>query len=128
MRNTAVEVDEISELTELHYPVTLRPQAEGGFVAEIEDLPGCITQGETADEALANLDDARRLWLETAKEHGDPIPPPPTDRRYSGRLLVRMPKSLHRRLAEKARREGVSLNQYVVTVLAGAHPGAELAT
>ena len=118
MPNTALEVEDLAEALERLYPVTLRPQAEGGFVAEIEDLPGCITQGETAAEALANADDARRLWLEAAREHGDPIPPPSIDQRYSGRLLVRMPKSLHRRLAVHARREGVSLNQYVVSLLA----------
>ena len=115
---TALEVDDFAEALERLYPVTLRPQSEGGFVAEIQDLPGCITQGETAAEALANVDDARRLWLAAAREHGDPIPPPSIDERFSGRLLVRMPRSLHRRLAERARREGVSLNQYVVALLA----------
>lgn len=114
----AADADAVEALEAL-YPVTLRPQPEGGFVVEIEDLPGCITQGETAAEALAAAEDARRLWLAAAREHGDPIPPPSIDPRYSGRLLVRMPKSLHRRLATSARREGVSLNQLVVALLAG---------
>jgi antitoxin HicB len=119
MPSTALGVADAAAALERLYPVTLRPQPEGGFVAEIEDLPGCITQGETAAEALVNAEDARRLWLAAAREHGDPIPPPSLDQRYSGRLLVRMPKSLHRRLATGARREGVSLNQLVVALLAG---------
>jgi predicted RNase H-like HicB family nuclease len=118
MPSIAPGADDFAEALERLYPVTLRPQSEGGFVAEVEDLPGCITQGETAAEALANADDARRLWLAAARAHGDPIPPPSIDQRYGGRLLVRMPRSLHRRLAERARREGVSLNQYVVALLA----------
>jgi len=67
---------------------------------------------------LANLEEARRLWLEAAYEHGDEIPLPSTEREYSGRVLVRMPKSLHRRLDEEAKAEGVSLNQYIVSLLA----------
>ncbi|HXU47371.1 MAG TPA: type II toxin-antitoxin system HicB family antitoxin [Thermoanaerobaculia bacterium] len=99
------------------YPVVLHPQPEGGFVAENPDLPGCLAQGETALETLANLDEARRLWLETAIEHGDPVPEPADDARYSGRLLLRMPRGLHRRLTESAARQGVSLNQHILSLL-----------
>ncbi len=101
----------------LRYPVTLVPEAEEGYSAMIPDLPGCLSVGETPEEALAMIEDARRLWIETAYENGDEIPLPSTGRTYSGRLLVRMPRSLHRRLAEGAAREGVSLNQYVVALL-----------
>jgi predicted RNase H-like HicB family nuclease len=50
----------------LQYPVTLYPDQEGGYVAQIKDLPGCLTQGETLDEAIANINEARELWIETA--------------------------------------------------------------
>lgn len=86
-------------------------------MAQIKDLPGCLTQGETLDETIANINEARELWIETAYEAGDDVPLPNTDDTYSGKLVLRMPKSLHRRLAKKADREKVSLNQYIVSVL-----------
>jgi predicted RNase H-like HicB family nuclease len=104
----------------LRYPVTLVPEAEGGYTATINDLPGCVSVGETAEEALSMIEDARRLWLEVAYEHGDEIPLPSTEREYGGKVLVRMPPSLHRRLLEQAEAEGVSLNQHIVTLLAEA--------
>jgi len=104
----------------LRYPVTLVPEAEGGYTATINDLPGCVSVGETAEEALSMIEDARRLWLEVAYEHGDEIPLPSTERAYGGKVLVRMPPRLHRRLLEQAEAEGVSLNQHIVTLLAEA--------
>jgi predicted RNase H-like HicB family nuclease len=101
----------------LEYPVTLSPDPEGGYVAQIKDLPGCLSQGETLEEAMTNINEARELWIETVYEVGDEIPLPSTDEAYSGKLLVRMPKSLHRHLVEKAEVEGVSLNQYIVYLL-----------
>jgi len=101
----------------LNYPVTLYQAEEGGYVAEIEDLPGCITEGETLEEAIQIIDNVRNAWLQTAYEDGIDIPLPRTDEEYSGKFLVRIPKHLHGRLAEKARLEGVSLNQYVGTIL-----------
>jgi antitoxin HicB len=69
---------------------------------------------------MGNINEARELWIETAYEAGDDIPLPSNDDSYSGKLLVRMPKSLHRRLAETAENEGVSLNQYIVSLLSAA--------
>lgn len=105
---------------ERKYPVTLYPALEGGYVAEIKDLPGCVTQGETAEESVAEVEDARVLWIETAYEHGDDIPLPCTDTQYSGKTLLRMPRSLHQKLAEGAEREGISLNQRLVSLLSEA--------
>lgn len=102
------------------YPVTLYPDHDGGYVAEIKDLPGCMTQGETAEEALAEVEDVRILWIETAYEYGDNIPLPSTETQYSGKTLLRMPRSLHQKLAEGAEREGVSLNQYIISLLSEA--------
>ena len=105
---------------ERKYPVTLYPALEGGYVAEIKDLPGCVTQGETAEESVAEVEDARVLWIETAYEHGDDIPLPCTDTQYSGKTLLRMPRSLHQKLSEGAEREGISLNQHLVSLLSEA--------
>ena len=59
-----------------------------------------------------------RGWLEASLESGDPIPEPRQGESYSGKFLVRLPRSLHRRLAEAANDEGVSLNQYINVALA----------
>ena len=48
----------------------------GGYLIEFPDLPGCISDGDTIDEAIANGRDAILCWIETAKQHGDEIPPP----------------------------------------------------
>ena len=106
---------------EQKYPVTLYPDRDGGYVAEIKDLPGCMTQGETAEEALAEVEDARMLWIETAYEHGDDVALPSTETQYSGKTLLRMPRSLHQKLAEGAEREGISLNQCIVSLLSEAN-------
>lgn len=102
---------------ELKYPITLHPSPEGGYGVEIEDLPGCISQGETVEEAVRNIEEACRLWLEVAYEDGLDIPLPREEREYSGNIIVRGSKSLHRRLDQLADREGISLNQYIVTAL-----------
>lgn len=101
------------------YPIVVYPAEEGGYVAEIEELPGCITQGETIDEVMRGIEDARRAWLQVEYEEGAEIPLPRTEETYSGKLLVRLPKYLHRRLAQQAEREGVSLNQHIVSLLSG---------
>ena len=54
--------------------VILRPGEDGYIIAECPSLPGCITQGETEQEALANIREAIELWIEEAEQHGDPIP------------------------------------------------------
>ncbi len=103
----------------LRYPITLEPDEEGGYFASITDLPGCITEGETIDEALENLEVARTLWIETAYSFDDVIPLPTSNNKYSGKFLLRVPPYLHQKLANSAQREGVSLNQYLVSLLSG---------
>ena len=106
----------------LNYPVTVHMDPEGGFVAEIEDLPGCMTQAESLDELFAAIQDARRAWIEAAYETGQDIPMPRELEEYKGKILVRIPRSLHRDLAHAAKRDGVSLNQYITSLLAaGVH-------
>lgn len=102
----------------LNYKIEIYPDA-GAFVAEIPDLPGCITQGDTMDEALSFIKEAKALWLETAIDRGVSIQEPKQLDGYSGKFLMRVPKSLHAKLARQASEEGVSLNQYVVSLLSG---------
>lgn len=91
-----------------------------GWVARVIELPGCITQGDTFEELGEMIEDAMRGWIGVALEDGIPIPEPAPDEDYSGKFVVRLPRSLHRQLAETAEREGVSLNQFVNVALARA--------
>jgi antitoxin HicB len=95
----------------LKYPISFYPESEGDYTVTIKDIPGCISQGETLSEAMENIEKARELWIETAYECEDEIPLPATEVEYSGSLSLQIPKSLHLSLAEKAEREGVSLDQ-----------------
>jgi antitoxin HicB len=110
-------------MSDTDYRFTVRPLSEeegGGYLVEFPDLPGCMSDGETVEEAIANGEDAKRCWIAAMKEAGRPIPPPSVEpaEGYSGKWQLRAPKSLHRRLAERAKREGVSLNTLAVTLLA----------
>ncbi len=103
----------------LEYPFDVIADPEGGYVVEFPDLPGCLTQVETLEEIPYMVEDVRSGWLECEYDR-DPtdIPLPSYPVEYSGRFDVRIPKLLHRLLSDAAERDGVSLNQYVVALLA----------
>lgn len=110
---------EVERYMALPYRIELIPDPEGWFV-KLPDLPGCMSQGETPEEAIGMIRDAQRLWLTVALEDGDCIPEPSTDDdggKYSGRFNVRVPRRVHRDLVHAAEAEGVSLNMYVATAL-----------
>ncbi len=111
------EREPLNRYLDLQYPVRFVADPDGGYVAVFPDLPGCMTQGETLEEAAAMAEDARRGWIEVEYERGHDIPLPSYPEEYSGKFNVRLPRSLHRSLATAAEEEGVSLNQYVVAVL-----------
>ena len=100
----------------LPYQVVVTPSPEGGYSAKIPDLPGCVTQGETRLEVLEMIEDAKLCWLEAALDLGQSIDEPDFDK-YNGRLHVRIPKSLHKKLAENAKLEGVKLDQLVIYLI-----------
>ena len=109
----------LNEYLKLPYRMELVEDAEeGGFVVSYPDLPGCITCGETVESAVANAQDAKRAWLEAALEEGVEIHEPDSLEVYSGQFKLRIPRSLHRSLAEHSQREGISMNQYCVYLLA----------
>ena len=101
----------------LPYTLELTPEPEGGWLVAVRELPGCISVGDTPDDAIAMIRDAMRAWIGAALEDGHPIPEPRALEEYSGRFVVRIPRSLHRDLAQAAEREGVSLNQFVNVAL-----------
>jgi antitoxin HicB len=89
----------------------------GGWLATFLDLPGCMGDGDTPEAAISDGYEAAQAWLTVAKECGDPIPHPCTGGE-SGRFVACLPKSLHTRLVARALKEGVSMNTYLVSVLA----------
>jgi antitoxin HicB len=102
----------------LPYTIELQRDMEEGWFVRVKELHGCTSQGDTAEEAIAMIQEAMSLWLEVALEEGLPIPEPRPDEDYSGKFVVRVPRSLHRELVETAAHEGVSLNQYINVALA----------
>ena len=102
------------------YRIELTP-ADGEWVVSMPELPGCLSQGDTIEEALAMIRDAQRAWISARLEDSLSVPLPAEDEHsYTGRFIVRVPKDLHRSLVHAAAAEGVSLNLYVATVLAQA--------
>lgn len=84
------------------------------YYARILELDGCQTTGDTFEEAYANLKEAMEGWIETKLEGGFDIPMPVGYDDFSGKFIVRIPKSLHYKLAIEAEQEGISLNQYAL--------------
>lgn len=117
MTSSAHVQEELQKYLSMDYPINIVADQDGGYVVLYPDLPGCITQVETLEEVPAMAREIFELWVESELEVGHDIPPPSYPEEYSGRFNLRLPRSLHRRLAESAEREGVSLNQYVVSVL-----------
>ena len=94
---------------------------DGGYIAIVPDLPGCSAFGETPEEALKESRDAIKAWIGAAQKAGNPVPPPSKHREEalpSGKILLRLPKTLHARLLECAERDGTSLNTCLVSLLA----------
>jgi antitoxin HicB len=90
------------------------------WTASVEELPGCTSRGKTSEEAVNGIEAAKSAWIATALEEGREIPEPRSATSHSGRLLLRMPKTLHADLTRASEREGVSLNQFITDTLAGA--------
>jgi antitoxin HicB len=107
----------VAEIMRRPYRKVITGDNEQVFLAEVPDLPGCMTAGESEEDALMLLRDAMAGWLTVSLERGLPIPEPKAET-CNGRILVRTSKSLHRQLVARAEAEGVSLNQWIVTLLA----------
>lgn len=97
------------------------------FEARVREFPDAIDYAEDREEAYELVIDTIEASLEVLQERGKQPPEPvePIDD-YSGRITLRVPKALHRRLAEQAEHESISLNQYLVSLLAY-HAGSRYA-
>lgn len=107
------------EFSNQPYSRILISNDDGTYTAEVLEFPGCVAQGNSAEEANQNLESAAQSWIDVANERGLNIPPPYLNQDYSGHIALRLPRSLHRQAARLAERDGVSLNQFLVTAVAG---------
>ena len=111
----------IEEYLQLPYTIeVVRDEVDDvvGWFARVVELPGCMTQADTFDEVDEMVEDARRAWIETSLVRGIEIPTPQARETYSGKFVVRMPRSLHKGLVDAASQDGVSLNTFVNVALA----------
>jgi antitoxin HicB len=109
------------------YPFEMRPLTAdegGGWLITCPDLPGCMSDGESPEAAIANGKEAVADWIQAVRAAGRDIPAPGEP--ASGKFIARVPRSMHARLSARAKQEGVSMNALVSTVLAeslGRHEG-----
>ena len=107
----------IEEYLKMPYTYQIRKiDDESGsyYYGTVAELDGCQSSGETFDEAYENLTEAMEGYIEFKLEKGFEVPVPQNIEEYSGKFLLRIPKSLHSKLALAAKNEGVSLNQYAL--------------
>lgn len=108
------------------YTVDLELEADGSYVAEVVEMPGCLAAGVDANEAVEMLRDSFAVWVEATGAAGRPTPVP-IRLGPNGRMLLRLPRSLHIRAAQAAARDGVSVNAFVTAAVAE-RVGASLLT
>ena len=109
---------DLSYYMKLNYKVEIiEDKEEGGYALSHPELKGCFTCADTIPIGLENLNDAKKSWFMACLEDEIPIPEPDSVNKYSGQFKLRMPKSLHKALAEYSQKEGVSMNQYCLYLL-----------
>ena len=95
----------------------VRDEEEGGYALHCPELPGCITTADTPEEGFRMMEDAKKCWFTACLEDGVPIPEPSRLEDYSGQFKLRIPKSLHKQLAQRSSEEGISMNQLCLYLL-----------
>jgi antitoxin HicB len=112
---------DIGHYMALPYTIILRPDEDGDLVAQIKELPGCLAHGQDANEALETLKEFQHAWIERRIESGQSVPEPEDEEDLpSGKWVQRVPRSLHQKLSQRAKCEGVSLNQLATSMLSEA--------
>jgi len=104
----------------LPYQIAIEKWDDGDgpyYVAHVLELQGCMIHGDTPEDALHEIEDVKRDWIKTNLELGNKMPEPLRTRKYSGKIILRMPPSLHETLVKIAELDGVSFNQYMVSAL-----------
>ena len=121
-RNKTFGEENVTAQAHLGQPYTrvLIPQPDGSYHAEITEFPGCFATGVTPQDAYEQLEAAALSWIGAVLQAGQPIPAPMDENDFSGKIVVRMPRSLHRKASFLAKRDDVSLNQFLVVCIAQA--------
>ena len=105
----------------LPYTFEVTPDTSGtGYVVSVKERPGCLSQGDTIAKAMDRVREAMELWFSVCIQDGLAIPEPGDNDKFSGRFVLRLPKTIHRAVAQAAERDGTSLNMYIATKLAQA--------
>ena len=107
----------VEDYMNLNYTIMVQERNDSSghyFFGKVLELDGCMSHGDTPDELNKNIRDAMKSYIEALLEWGEPIPVPVSENSYSGKFNLRIPSSLHQRLAIEAKKEGVSLNQYAL--------------
>lgn len=107
-----------SEYLAMPYHRYVLPEGDGTFRAEILEFPGCIATADTSSEALGALECVATSWLQSMIDRKQRVPDPIEASEFSGKLVLRLPKSLHKKAAHAAAIEGVSLNQFITSCVA----------
>jgi antitoxin HicB len=116
----------LEEYKRLNYKMVVQYNSkEKSYFVEFPELPGCMADAETVTQAVEKALKAKDEWLEVALESGYKVPVPVEKPETTGRQTVRMPKSLHARVIERAEEEGVSQNQLILTFIAEGLQGTE---
>ena len=108
---------DVKEYMKLPYRVVIQHISDDDdsyYFATVKEFDGCMSHGNTYPEAFENIQKAMEGWIETKLGNGFEVPLPVDESKYSGKFVLRLPKTLHARLALEAEKEGVSLNQYAL--------------
>ena len=91
--------------------------ADRCFVARVPELPGCVSDGDSYEEAVANIREAMSGYILSLKSENRPLPKPLSKRKFTGNFPVRIDPELHKQSMAKAMEEGISLNKLVARAL-----------
>jgi len=91
---------------------------DGTFAVEVQEFEGCFSQGDTAEEAMANITEAAANWIEATLLSGKAIPSPVAANEASGKFPLRLPKHVHQKVQRLAEMDGVSVNSFLLEAIA----------
>jgi antitoxin HicB len=119
---SATETGVARRYLDLPYRISvLRDEGDGGgWNARVAELPGCEARGASLQEAVQGIRSAMQEWIASALASEQEVPVPRRAPSHSGRVLLRMPQSLHAELARAAEQEEMSLNNFIASSLASA--------
>jgi len=109
----------LEDYLKLPYAIETKRESDGSYFIKVKELPGCMSVGESIEEAYAMIEDAKADWIQSCLDDGRVIPEPEEEdpKAYSGKFMVRISSRLHRELSDTAEEYGVSLNHLVSEAL-----------